>query len=383
LLLDSGNFSDNPTPVGERKTAALLEAMVDLGYAAVNVGERDVRQGWDEFVRRTEEVDLPFLSANLVRKDNQAPLMPAYQVVEARSADGKKTVKVGVVGVLRYNPVFLKPGPDGSQMAVSHPTERVQQAVDALEKEKPELIVLLGALHRDDARRIVREVAGIDVVVGSYGGLFTTEREQEGETWILYSGNQGKRIGSTRIDLAEGGGVAEQVTKIHVMTDIYPADSEMLEFVYSVPVDPPAAASSAAVAPSAGPFVGSTMCRTCHLSEFEQWSATPHAGALKTLQAQGKTREAECVQCHATGVGSTGGFRGPGATPGLANVGCESCHGPGAYHSRAPAKGYGTVTVASCTGCHDVKNSPKFDYYTYLPRISHRAGATNAAGPAR
>lgn len=357
--------------------------MAGLGYDAVNVGERDVRQGWDEFARRTTEVEMPFLSANLVRKAEQDTLLPPYRLIEARSPDGTNVVRVGVIGVLRYNPVFLKPGPDGSQIAVAHPAVRVQAAVEALGKEKPDLIVLLGALHRDDARRIVREVPGIDVVVGSYGGLYTTQREQEGETWLLYSGNQGKRLGSTRIELAEGGGVADQQTKIHLMTDVYPADPEMLEFVYAVPVDPPKAAEQAAALTSPGPFVGSVMCRTCHLTEFEQWSATRHATALDSLVKQGKQGEAECVQCHTTGVGKTGGFRGAELTPGLVQVGCESCHGPGAYHSRQPRKGYGAVSLANCTGCHDVKNSPEFDYYKYLPRISHRAGGKTAAGPAR
>ncbi len=41
MLLDSGNFSDNPTAEGDFKTATLLDAMELLGYQIVNVGELD------------------------------------------------------------------------------------------------------------------------------------------------------------------------------------------------------------------------------------------------------------------------------------------------------------------------------------------------------
>jgi hypothetical protein len=45
LLLDAGNFSDNPTASGDLKTRGLLNAMERLGYQVVNVGERDIRMG--------------------------------------------------------------------------------------------------------------------------------------------------------------------------------------------------------------------------------------------------------------------------------------------------------------------------------------------------
>ena len=50
LLVDSGNFSDNPTPQGDAKTRALVEAMGKIGYAAANVGERDVKLGPGEYM---------------------------------------------------------------------------------------------------------------------------------------------------------------------------------------------------------------------------------------------------------------------------------------------------------------------------------------------
>ena len=45
ILLDSGNFSDIPSPGGKVKTKGLIEGMSNLGYSAVGIGERELKIG--------------------------------------------------------------------------------------------------------------------------------------------------------------------------------------------------------------------------------------------------------------------------------------------------------------------------------------------------
>ncbi len=236
MLLDSGNFSDAHSPAGTVKTRALLQGMGDLGYAVVNVGERDIRFGYDLFAENIAGSELPFISANIVEKHSGKPILPSHVVIEANSANGASTVRVGVIGAMRFNPIFLQPGPNGHEMVITHPKEQVEKALKALRKDDVDFVVLLAAMHRDDARRIVNDLPSIDFVVGSYGGVFSTEHEAQADSWILYSGNQGKRIGVTRIFFDESGELADQNTTLHLMTSIYPADPVMLDFVNSVPL---------------------------------------------------------------------------------------------------------------------------------------------------
>jgi hypothetical protein len=121
-----------------------------------------------------------------------------------------------------------------------------------------------------------------------------------------------------------------------------------------------------------GAYAGSRACFSCHPSEAKAWKESAHASALATLEGSGHDRDPDCVSCHVVGLESAQGFRSRSATPDLADVGCESCHGPGAAHAEAPEKSpMGRIGSASCALCHNADHSPGFDFSTYWPQISH------------
>lgn len=132
-------------------------------------------------------------------------------------------------------------------------------------------------------------------------------------------------------------------------------------------------------------YVGGEACAACHGREHRDVLATRHAQAFATLRAAGHAADPECVVCHTTGfertrsgdfVTADGGFRSTERTPDLLGVGCEACHGPGAWHvaGRAPIP-VPTPGAGRCTQCHDPENSPAFArrfLEDYLPRVDHR-----------
>jgi len=379
LLVDSGNFSDNPTPQGDVRTRALLEGMQRIGYSVVNVGERDIRLGWKSFASRTKDSKLAFISSNIVDKQTRKPVFPSYEVVDIESPDGSQIKRVGVIGVVRFNPIFSKPGPEGQPLAIAHPAERVRAAVAELAAKNVDLTVLLAAMHRDDAARLAKDIPGIDFILGSYGGLYTAQPEKYAETVLIYSGNQGKRVGIVRVFLGPDGRITDYQSRLHLMGNRYPSLQEMLEFVDLAHSREDQARSSGVRGPTVKPatltvglYTGNQICGTCHAEAYDHWAATAHAHALETLDNDPKGAAAECRSCHVTGLGKRGGFSNRKRSPQFASVGCETCHGPGGNHVAAPARGYGKVTVASCAGCHTREHSPKFDYYTYLGKVKHQ-----------
>lgn len=96
-------------------------------------------------------------------------------------------------------------------------------------------------------------------------------------------------------------------------------------------------------------YIGTKNCRKCHLKEFKSWSETKMANAYVLLKpgerAEAKqavgldpqkdyTKNSECLACHTTGFGKTGGFVSLEATPELAGVSCEMCHGAGGEYTK-------------------------------------------------
>ncbi len=140
--------------------------------------------------------------------------------------------------------------------------------------------------------------------------------------------------------------------------------------------------------PTRAAYVGSESCKGCHAAEYEVWSKQPHARALATLAGQGEAGNAECLQCHTTGMGRKG-FR-PDHPDGLGAVGCEACHGPGGDHVGPEAVRRGTILSLSdkcdscvilqiCGGCHDDANDPGFEFEVLQKIEAQRHGKPETA----
>ncbi len=147
---------------------------------------------------------------------------------------------------------------------------------------------------------------------------------------------------------------------------------------------------------SAGDFVGAKRCRVCHMAQTKSWQETKMAKAFELLKpgvaAEAKqshdldpnkdyTTDAACIGCHSTGY-VEGGFESIAATPDLAGVTCEACHGAGGgylkpnlmslsnkEYKRADLLAAGLVvpTAETCQRCHNEK-SPFYEGFDFEQR---------------
>ena len=231
FLADSGNFSDNPTAAGDAKTRALLEGMTRLGYQVANVGERDLTAGYDALMEKVAGLPLKLVSSNLVRQDSKEPVFAPFTVIKIPGVKGRKDVRVGVLGVVRFNPVFQKAGPTGTNVVIVPPTEALQKLVPEVRKQA-DVVVVLAALHKDDARAFAMAVPGIDFVLGAFANMISgTEDDVANGTHLLYEGNQGKYVGETRVSISPEGKVASVTNYMHMLTARYPDDQATLDWM--------------------------------------------------------------------------------------------------------------------------------------------------------
>ena len=118
-------------------------------------------------------------------------------------------------------------------------------------------------------------------------------------------------------------------------------------------------------------YVGSAACSACHQTAYAWWRSHSHGVAYLTLQQRSKEYNLDCVGCHVTGYQEPGGSTVTHNLDGaLRNVGCESCHGPGAAHVKDPEVAVIRVTPeATCAACHSKEHSDLFDYEAYMKTL--------------
>ena len=109
--------------------------------------------------------------------------------------------------------------------------------------------------------------------------------------------------------------------------------SAALFLVLSLPAGPMTPGIAQADPPADQEYTGVKRCASCHFAEFMAWRQTPHARAFQLLPAQYQ-KDPDCLRCHTTGYGEPSGFQSAAATPDLASITCETCHGPGSEHEK-------------------------------------------------
>jgi hypothetical protein len=120
-------------------------------------------------------------------------------------------------------------------------------------------------------------------------------------------------------------------------------------------------------------YVGVRKCKMCHMKKYKSWSETSMATTFENLKQGVKvdakmalgfedrdyTAAPECLGCHTTGYGK-GGFISIDATPDLAGITCEACHGPGSRYRKVMRQGRDVLIAAGlvvpaetdCLECH-------------------------------
>lgn len=364
---------------GEFATDAANLCFSDLPYAAELLKK-------DGFEQRVKE--MPFIkrliSAN-VRPESDALVQPEPYVIREvtlkRGVPGKK-VRVGIVGFTELKPAGMGDGRESSFAGfhIEDPVEAAKRVIPEL-KQKADVVVVLAYMSQGQARAIATANPEVDTVIGANQINGTEEAQHFNKATVVYSYNQTKYLGELRYYVKQEGAIDRQVNR-HVGLDKgIPEDAKALVAVNAArdeftaeqkkSADQLAATPASLPLPATSKFVGAETCAGCHQEEYDIWKNSGHSHAMRTLENKNQQFDNECVKCHVVAF-EKGGFESLKTTPQLANVQCESCHGPGREHIAKPAKGFGKMpTPAGCLDCHTQPNSPDFTFDTYWPKIKH------------
>ncbi|NDC63491.1 MAG: hypothetical protein EBZ59_05780 [Planctomycetia bacterium] len=384
----------------EVKFQSIADGLRAMGYAAVGFGPDDLRLPAEELVAAVAAVGdqpTPFVSANVGLLGVDANITPRLRVVEVGG------LRVGITAILgekeaaqvRNDAVEIVPA-----------ATALEGLAAALNKAGCTHQVLLSWASPDETKALAARFPQFDVVVTAGGadeppaqlprlpgGQRLVELGHKGmfAVAIGFFDDPTTPVRSQRVPLDARWGEAKDMIQLLAT---YQSKLERLGLtgLGLVPIRHPTGRR----------FAGSSACADCHRHAYDIWKETPHATALSTLEEQSPRRDGdpECLSCHVVGWAPQrfepfdGGFAGMAATPHLAHQGCENCHGPAAAHA-AVERGDVRASVTerdrlraelamtidtpegrqratnNCLECHDLDNSPSFDFDTYWPQVEH------------
>src|SRR6185436_8482388 len=143
------------------------------------------------------------------------------------------------------------------------------------------------------------------------------------------------------------------------VTDLWQPIGQPVNQLRAATVTAPFSAALLRVSGPSPHYAGSQACLECHNPIVKTATHTRHFGAFtnELFIALGGQTDPSCFSCHAVGYGVPTGFVSAAKTPSLANVQCESCHGPAAWHAANPedpvTKPRVDISSAVCGGCHN------------------------------
>ncbi|MGD9632976.1 MAG: multiheme c-type cytochrome [Pirellulales bacterium] len=405
--LDVGGLSKRFGIQTELKFDAALKALAQLGYKAVGFGSNDLRLDILSLVLNSPDAKNIFVSANVGILDFDPEYSQRFKVIEAGG------LKIGVTGVMGKKEISaLK---NAGDLTLVDPDEALQQVIPELQKSGCDKLVLLSYAKPEETKAIAQRFPVFDFVVTA-GGAEVPPRDTEliegTKTHLIEIGDKGMYV--IVVGLYKNGQPPFRYQRVPL--DSRFADSpEMQKLMVDYQHDlETLGLEGLGIKPTAHPtarqFAGSEACSGCHTSAFAVWEKTPHAHATKTLEQLNPPRhfDPECLSCHVTGwepqkyFPFISGYLGLKETPEMVANGCENCHGPAARHVAAengeievddkeleelraalrlkivPNEGNkdgqdfanGKV-VQMCMQCHDLDNSPEFDFQLYWPHVKH------------
>jgi hypothetical protein len=413
VSLDMGGLVKRRGLQTEIKYRYAVKSLADLGYACIGLGAAELALDNIDAVAdaliNLDPASNPVISANVgvygLQESVDLGLTKRFRVIEA---GGKR---IGVTSVLgaKYQEALK----NREELGIISAAEGLAQVAPLLDAEKCDVQVLMVHGDPQEAEALALKFPQFQIVATTGGAEEPPQAPKAipgSKSLLVEAGHKGMYVAVLgffndpqqpvryqRVPLdarfAEGAAMKKKLTE-------YQKELETVSLEFLVKK----------VAHPDGEFAGSAACADCHTAAWEVFEKTPHAHATDTLVKLDPPRhfDPECLSCHVTGWNPqeyfpyATGYAGLTETPEMLQNGCENCHGPAADHVRVE-NGEVNATdqekealraalrmnivanegnkdgqvfeegqvVKNCMRCHDIDNSPDFDFQKYWPSVKH------------
>ena len=412
VAMDLGGQETRTGVQAVRKVDFTYAALMKMGYAVVGYGPGELKLGTDltQIMINLDAAKNPLISANVALGGFGESTDRLYKVVDVGG------MRIGITSVLGKKEIAGRK--EAGDFSLLEPFQAIPRILAKLRAENCDQLILLANAEPAETKELALRFPEFDwimtakgpeeppkevgTIVGASGKkTYLVEVGQKAEYVVvvgLYkNGNPPFRY--QRVPLDHRFPDAPEITQMQVA---YQKELEQMR-LDGLGLRPAAHSSGRK-------FVGSKTCESCHTKAAAVFNNTPHAHATDTLVHLAPPRhfDPECLSCHVTGwepqkyFPYESGYLDLTQTPDLVGNGCENCHGPAGSHAAAesgeievtdakrdelraalrlkigPNEGnksgqvFKTGSVVDmCMRCHDLDNSPEFDFQTYWPKVKH------------
>ncbi|MBO7726263.1 MAG: hypothetical protein J6S40_07305 [Thermoguttaceae bacterium] len=401
IAIDAGRIASGYGFQEELKFDMAINAFDLMGYSAIGLSQSELRFPAHYLLKYTvpqePTVGSLFVSANIGVFDFLELYTQPYKVVEQNG------IRIGITSVVDPNALSSL----DEKIKTKNPEEALNALLPRLKQEDCDHLVLIAHGSEQFVSQLVPSFPDFDVIISgdspttpplepkrTENGQYLLEVGEKGK-YALVLGVYGDRLLYQRVALDSR---YSQSGDVHLLMEEYQdvlhgiVEEKGFEGLKIMSVESPDRQVK-------GDYVGSAKCGSCHSDAYDIWRESRHSTAWKSLSTDPPTEhtadpprnfDPDCVSCHVVGwngaahVPYIGGYSDMKKTPHLANVGCESCHGPGSRHIQAelgndPAvqervrklMHVGPNVQQVCHSCHDLDNSPNFEFDEYYEKIDH------------
>jgi len=383
---------------------AIVSAFDRMQLDAVNIGRMELSRPPDSVQRLLRKgAGVKLVSSNASFKTNPGAGR-SYRIMEAAG------LKIGVIGLVD-DTLAHTPSDSKGDVVVRDAFDGASESLDQLLRQGPDLVVaLVDRIGRKNLKRLIED-GRIDLYLGvderdvnSY--CFKRPKIQGRKLGRIAVTRTGDRFSFKFDELdvpretEDHAEVAPLLFEVRERKNEYAKQMRKRKF------------SEARVVR----YAGNWSCFSCHEDAYEPWLESDHSRAWRSLNPEQQS-DVTCASCHVTGQFKPGGFLdsptmsevleenpkileneealdrvqksvGTAIARSLMrrNVGCEACHGTGEEHVQAMRRYMrGQIDEVRmqnrrkmrlpgpdwCMTCHDVANSPDFDFSSYWAKIAH------------
>lgn len=199
LVLDAGDMFQGLPFANIEKGHSMIDIVNKVGYDAMTVGNHEFDFGANNLLEIQKKLDYPMVVANVSKDGKQ--VFDAYVIKEVAGA------KVGIFGLATPETAF-KTHPDNVKGYVFEDiVKSAQKAVDQLQAEKVDVIIMLGHLGlyegEDTSDLVAKNVDGIDLIIDGHSHTTLEEGLLVEDTLIVSTGNSLSNLGKVVLTLED------------------------------------------------------------------------------------------------------------------------------------------------------------------------------------